>query len=292
MGWVGATLGAIFGSRFGLIGSLAGSVLGSGLGDALARRVDEACEQWRMEREARARMDARARARGGSRARAPIENEVLFLTALGAMFAKLAKADGRVDASEIAAGEAAFVRLGLTDEKRAFVIRAFRAAKTDAHSIFDYAASFASVTQAVALRELVYDLLWEIACADGVLAVEERDILEVITTPLRIRRTLFAEQYQRRIGARRSSETNRGWHRQESRQAPPRPAASDPYDVLGCARTASNDALRRAYRAQAKKLHPDILRAQGLPEELVSKANEQMARVNAAWREIKRQRGL
>lgn len=292
MGWLGATLGAIFGSRFGLIGSLAGSVLGSSLGDALSRQIDEACEQRRMEQEARARMKARARARSGFRARSPVENEVLFLTAVGAMFAKLAKADGRVDASEIAAGEAAFVRLGLTAEKRAFVIQAFREAKMDAHSIFDYAASFASVTQAVALRELIYDLLWDIACADGVLAVEEREILEVITTPLHIRRSLFAEQYQRRIASRRASEANQGWRRQESRQEPPRPAASDPYDVLGCARTASNDELRRAYRAQAKKLHPDILRAQGLPEELVSKANEQMARINAAWSEIKHLRGL
>ena len=50
--------------------------------------------------------------------------------------------------------------------------------------------------------------------------------------------------------------------------------------------------MRKAYREKAKKLHPDLLRAQGLPEDLLAKANEQMARVNAAWDEIRRARGM
>jgi outer membrane protein assembly factor BamD len=48
----------------------------------------------------------------------------------------------------------------------------------------------------------------------------------------------------------------------------------------------------QAYREMAKQNHPDALRARGVPEELVKKANERMARVNAAWAEVKRARGL
>ena len=54
----------------------------------------------------------------------------------------------------------------------------------------------------------------------------------------------------------------------------------------------SNDELRTAYREKAKRLHPDILRAQGLSEELLGRANEQMSRINAAWDEIKKERGI
>ena len=167
------------------------------------------------------------------------------------------------------------MRLGLTPANRELCIRAFRAAKTDAHSIFEYAESFASVARAVAIREMMYDILWDVACADGTVSVEERRILELIVTPLRIRPSLFVEQRSRRMRASRPSSR-----------------AVDPYSVLGCSVSASNEEVRRAYRAQAKKHHPDLLRAQGLPEEMVARANEEMSRINAAWDEIKRARGI
>jgi len=70
------------------------------------------------------------------------------------------------------------------------------------------------------------------------------------------------------------------------------PRGEDPYSVIGCPRTASDDEVRRAYREKAKQLHPDVLRAQGLSDELLSRANAQMARINAAWAEIKKARNL
>ena len=48
--------------------------------------------------------------------------------------------------------------------------------------------------------------------------------------------------------------------------------------------------MKRAYRAKAKKYHPDALRAQGLPDEMVDRANDMMAKLNAAWSEIERAR--
>ena len=263
MSWLGGVVGYALGSRFGALGAVIGTVLGSGVADLLAAKAKEA--------EAKRRMGANAASRHGS----PAEREVVFLTAVGAMLAKLSKADGHVDATEIEAGEHAFVRLGLTPENREVCINAFHAAKTDPHSIFDYAEAFASVARAVAIREMMYDILWDVACADGVVSVEERRILEMIVTPLRIRPSLFSEQRSRRM-----------------RTSRPAPSAPDPYAVLGCSASATNEELRRAYRAQAKKYHPDLLRAQGLPDEMIARANEQMARINAAWDEIKRVRGL
>jgi DnaJ like chaperone protein len=195
------------------------------------------------------------------------------------MLAKLAKADGHIDESEIAAAEQAFERLELTPANREICIRAFRAAKADYHTIFDYAESFASVARGVVLRELMYDILWDVACADGEVSASERRILEMIVTQLRIRPSLFTEECHRRLNEQRSSRRSYSYE-------------PSPYDILGCDSSATDDELRRAYRAQAKKHHPDLLRAQGLPEEMITRATEQMARINNAWEEIKRARGI
>ncbi len=265
MGWIGGAIGYAVGARFGALAGILGAVIGSAVGNLVGGGAGTPT--------------------GGSygqtrrRAATQREREVVFLTAAGALLAKLAKADGHVDALEIAAAERAFVRLGLTPGNRAICIQAFRAAKADAHSIFDYAESFAAVARGEPLRQLMYDLLWDVACADGELSPDERRILEMIVTPLRIRPSLFAEQRARRLGGRAGA----------ARRAP---SAPSPYEILGCAPTATDDEVRRAYRAQAKKNHPDLLRAQGLPEEMVTRATAQMARINAAWEEIKRARGL
>ena len=275
MGWIGGTIGFLVGSRFGALSAILGAVIGNKIGNFFgegARNIAGGGARTQ-------RSYANARGRASSRAGSPREREIVFLTAVGAMMAKLAKVDGYVDESEIRAAEQAFVRLELTPGNRAVCIRAFRAAKADYHTIFDYAESFASVARGVVLRELMYDILWDIACADGEVSASERRILEMIVTQLRIRPSLFAEECHRRLNERRSA--NRRYSYEPS-----------PYDILGCDSSATNDELRRAYRAQAKKHHPDLLRAQGLPEEMIARATEQMARINNAWEEIKRARGI
>ena len=67
---------------------------------------------------------------------------------------------------------------------------------------------------------------------------------------------------------------------------------ADAYAVLGAKPTDDVESLRRRYRELAKKNHPDAMRAQGLPEEMVGKATERMSRINAAWEAIKEARGI
>ena len=272
MGWIGGMAGFFCGRQFGgVLGGIAGAVLGSVFEESVREK-------------ARA---VRTPPRGAAgRTRTGEDRELIFLTAVGAMLAKLSKADGHVDETEIAAGERAFVRLGLTPEKRAFCIRAFRAAKQDGHSIYDYASAFSSVVQSRAVRELFYDILWDLACADGVVTEDERTILENIPPFLGVRVSLYAEQLYRRLGSGRR--TGGGERRRRTSSGP----VPSPYETLGCGPDATDAELRRAFREKAKKLHPDLLRAQGLPEDFVARANEQMARLNAAWDQIKRERNL
>ena len=111
----------------------------------------------------------------------------------------------------------------------------------------------------------------------GEVSPEERSILKQILPYLRLNSALFGWECRQRglDGGEAGSQ-----------------ARSDPYEVLGCSRNASDEEVKRAYREKAKQLHPDALRAQGLSDELISRANEQMARINAAWSEIKLARKL
>ena len=275
MGWVGGTIGFIVGSRFGALASILGAVIGNKIGNFVSDSINSVASESPRGK----RPYANARGHASSRAGSPREREIVFLTAVGAMLAKLAKADGHIDESEIAAAEQAFERLELTPANREICIRAFRAAKADYHTIFDYAESFAAVARGVVMRELMYDILWDVACADGEVSASERRILEMIVTQLRIRPSLFTEECHRRLNSRQSSRRSYSYE-------------PSPYDILGCDSSATDDELRRAYRAQAKKHHPDLLRVQGLPEEMITRATEQMARINNAWEEMKRARGI
>lgn len=255
MSWIGAGIGAFLGSARG--GGILGGIVGAVVGN------------W-VEEKARSAI-------GKSSSKKATENELATLAAISAMMSKMAKADGRISEDEVRYCEAVFDRLGLAGERREYCIRVFRAAKSDAHTIYSYADSFAAAQPNVHVREIVYGILWDLACIDGSVSAAELEMLRVLAGHLRINSSIFVWECRRRGVSAPNAEHQ---------------AENDPYEVLGCSRNASDDEVRKAYREKAKQFHPDTLRAQGLPDEIIAKANDQMARVNAAWSAIKQQRQL
>ena len=211
MGWVGGTIGFLVGSRFGALAGILGAAIGNKIGNFVGEGIGHLAGG-----NARAqRPYANARGRASSNAGSPREREIIFLTAVGAMLAKLAKADGHIDESEIRAAEQAFVRLELTPGNRAICIRAFRAAKKDYHTIFDYAESFAAVARGVVIRELMYDILWDVACADGEVSASVRAV--AIRHP-----RLRLERDERRVAPRLSLTGEEAPSRSPACPGPPR----------------------------------------------------------------------
>lgn len=47
-------------------------------------------------------------------------------------------------------------------------------------------------------------------------------------------------------------------------------------EVLGVSESASESEIKKAFRDKCKKMHPDVLRSQGLPDELVQYAGAQI----------------
>lgn len=230
-------------------------------------------------------------------------HEDMYLRRLFGMLAQMAKADGKVDAWEVHAAEGAFARFPRAAERRRFCVGVFNKAKSGridiAHMANEFAYKWASPDDCLA----VYELLWDVACATGVLRAEQKKLLREICPFLRLPPAYFDIYYRRRRATfreqeQKQSEGERSQKREEKRRERPKPppkpksALQRAYELLGCKESDSNDVVKRSYRLAAKKYHPDMLRAAGASEAQVKQSTQKMAQINAAWELIRKKRGL
>ena len=189
-----------------------------------------------------------------------------FSTAVTALGAKLAKADGRADHSEFAA----FAEVFQPDiESQADVRRLYDLARQTTHGFESYARRLAKRYRSCPqLLEDVLDGLFHIAASDGVITFDELDYLEQVSGLFGLSPLTF-----RRIKA-----THLGL------------AADDPYAVLGVPADAPDEVVHAAWRAALVEAHPDKVLARGLPAEYVEVAQAKAAAINAAYDAVNRDR--
>jgi len=215
------------------------------------------------------------------------------------MLAKMAKADGRVEEQEVKMAEKAFSYFKCASQRRAYCSNIFNDAIKNSRTIYFYAEQFAREVAIDELNIFVYELLWDVACADGRLHHAEKEILQKICVYLHIPVKYFDINYRRRRGSFTEDGTKNakseagdgkphtnGWHSYVSGKSP----IADAYIILESDPTDTIDELKQAYRRMAKRYHPDLLRSNGVPEEMITTATEKMAQVNAAWEDIRRAR--
>ena len=61
----------------------------------------------------------------------------------------------------------------------------------------------------------------------------------------------------------------------------------NPYKILGVEKEATNEEIRKKWIQLSKELHPDQLRAQGVPQELIIKSEDRLSEINQAYDKIK-----
>lgn len=222
------------------------------------------------------------------------------LVCLFALAAKVAKADGHVDATEVRVAERLFGRFGIKDSERQLYVNAFNDAVKSSDSIYSYAQTVARQFP-VEIRLFLYELLWDVACADGMIVDSELSLLRQLCEYLGVGYDSYTTNFHRRASfynqgrndEKRDGRTSDEWGRgSDNRREEPRGALAEAYVILGCVVSMTNDELKKKYRAAAKSYHPDMLRSKGIPDDLIAAANEKMIRLNEAWAMICKDRGI
>lgn len=195
--------------------------------------------------------------------RAP-ERSVAFTIAIIGLAAKMAKADGQVNVSEVRAFRQVF-HIAPADEPAA--ARVFNLARQDTAGFEAYAARIARMfaDQPRILEDLL-EGLFHIALADGSYHDLEAGFLARVAEIFGIPAETFGC-----IEARLTSSD-----------------ARDPWKVLGVPRGAPLPEARARWRELVRAHHPDKVIARGLPVESVNLANARLATINRAWDEISR----
>ena len=185
--------------------------------------------------------------------------------------AKMAQADGTISKAEINAVEQIMARFGYTGQMRETAIGIFRKAKDDPHSAADYISQLASIIQfnpQIAMTFL--GALHAVASADGIIHPNEREILLQAERAFRLRPGTIDAL----LGASKASDLDTA------------------YKVLEVSPETPDAEIKKVYRQKCVEFHPDKLASKGLPDEFMTYAHDQLAKINDAYDTIKKARNL
>lgn len=189
-----------------------------------------------------------------------------FSTAVTALGAKLAKADGHAHADEFTAFSEVFQPEAGSERG---VRRLYDLARQTTRGFESYARRLAKRYRTCPqLLEDVLDGLFHIAVSDGAVTQDELDYIGRVADLFELSPLSF-----RRIKA-----THMGFE------------VDDPYVVLGARHDASDVEVHEAWKSALSQSHPDRARARGLPAEFIEVAHAKAAAINAARDAIMRER--
>lgn len=203
----------------------------------------------------------------------------------------VAKADGRVSESEIRAARSIMHSMQLSSNMKQEAIALFTEGKS-ASFILDNAMrelQHYCGNQPNLLR-MFLEIQFRAAAAEGDINITKRRILEKLCQRLRFNAEDF---FFFRSQQQHSHYQQHQQQRQHYRQPPPQKSSLDQaYAMLGIAASVPDAEVKKAYRKQMSRNHPDKLVAKGLPEEMIKIATEKTQEIKAAYEQICKARGI
>ena len=256
MGWGGKIVGAV-GGLFtgGIFGMLVGAFIGH-------------------------LFDARKSVKNFSFTRTD-QAQSVFFTVTFAVMGHIAKADGQVSSKEIRIAESVMQGFQLSPELKETAKKLFQEGKQDD---FDLSAALQQFRRVSRFRSTLLQVFMEIqiqtALADGKIHPVERALLLDISAQLGIPEVVF-RQIERLVKFKMGiSDGQQGLFSETKIEAA--------HATLELRPDADMNTIKKAYRRLMNKNHPDKLVAKGLPEEMISVANQKTQAIREAYEVLKK----
>jgi DnaJ like chaperone protein len=266
MSWWGKVIGGAFGFMLGgPLGALLGAVLGhhfdQGLNN-LSLADDEGWEAGDQERV-----------------------QAAFFTASFTVMGYIAKADGRVSASEIKNAENVMDQMQLDATQREVAIDLFNQGKKQQIVLDDIIGQLKEECgRRTNLIQFFLEIQISTALADGELHPAEQKILLQISELLGFSRFKFERLLAMALAQSRfrQHQSQSGGYR-ETKTGVTETQLSEAYQLLGVSSSASDDEVKKAYRRLVSQNHPDKLVSKGLPEEMMKLATQKTQEIKRAY---------
>ncbi len=223
-----------------------------------------------------------------------------YFKALFLSIGKLAKIDGIVTKDEIRKCENVMRKMNLNTQQRQQAIKYFNQGKRTGFDLFPVIQQFARVLgYSFSVKQMFMEMLLEVASANNKINKAEWDLLIRVCEHLNFPQQLFIAIVKMRgfdiYGHRYESSSQQRQHqyqRQHYQQPQSRSSGVNSYVILGVKETDSKMVIRKAYKKLMSQHHPDKLIAKGLPPEMIEIAKTKTQNIQAAWEDIKQQRGF
>jgi DnaJ like chaperone protein len=210
------------------------------------------------------------------------QTQAVFFETTFEVMGQLAKVDGRVSEEEIRVARRIMHAMQLTPEQVRLAIDRFTAGKASNYPLNRRIAELQhSLGGRRDLRRAFIEIQLQAAIGGGDIAQPKRQLLWEVARTLGIGRVELA-QIEALIRA-------------QARQHAPgqeRISLDSAYRVLGVETGSSDKDVKTAYRRLMNLHHPDKLVSRGLPESMVTLAEQRTREIRAAYERIKAQRGF
>ena len=222
----------------------------------------------------------------GSGGMNPLRNalrQAVFLETVFISMGKLAKADGHVSQDEVAHVEQFMQKLGMTTEHRQQAIALFKRGADPVFDIEPTVKKFMAVCgHTKDLKQMLLVYLIVTALADGHFHPAEEALLADIAGHLGYNQAAFKHLMDMVLNQSHFA----------GGQANTAAALDDAYKALGVTKDSTDQEIKRAYRKLISQYHPDKLIGQGMPEDMIAMATEQVKEIQLAYDLIKKSRNI